>query len=334
MADKTLGRKIIFEGITGSKLYGTDLPTSDDDFTGVFLPSVDDLLGLQHCAGEWSFSEKLSQGPRNTAGDTDRKFFSLQRFFTLVGKGQPTQLEIFFCPPGKTIQTSPEWEIIQANKDIFISQDGIQPFLGFARAQAHKAVIKGNNLNLINKLLTGFEHTKLDSDAKLYDYLEPKPGEPLGYWLFGQEIPSSVNEFGYTLVEIAGRSYDPAIRAKMFVKSLKELLSRYGSRTADAADNGYDYKSLLHCIRLLYQAEEFLLTGHLTFPRPPAEIDHLMSIRHKQWPEGDFDLQQYILDWEDRIKKDIIPKSPLPKKPNWVKINRLCTELLRRAIIC
>ena len=107
-----------------------------------------------------------------------------------------------------------------------------------------------------------------------------------------------------------------------------------GSRTADAADNGYDYKSLLHCIRLLYQAEEFLLTGHLTFPRPPAEIDHLMSIRHKQWPEGDFDLQQYILDWEDRIKKDIIPKSPLPKKPNWVKINRLCTELLRRAIIC
>jgi hypothetical protein len=59
-----------------------------------------------------------------------------------------------------------------------------------------------------------------------------------------------------------------------------------------------------------------------------------MSIRHKQWPEGDFDLQQYILDWEDRIKKDIIPKSPLPKKPNWVKINRLCTELLRRAIIC
>ena len=59
----------------GSNLYGTNRPESDMDISGVFLPSEDDMLGLQNCPAEMSESVKVSDGPRNSIGDVDCKFY-------------------------------------------------------------------------------------------------------------------------------------------------------------------------------------------------------------------------------------------------------------------
>lgn len=45
LRDKNL---ILFECISGSRTYGTDLPTSDTDIRGVFVLSQADLYGLNY----------------------------------------------------------------------------------------------------------------------------------------------------------------------------------------------------------------------------------------------------------------------------------------------
>ena len=132
-------RKIIFETRVGSWLYGTNRPDSDEDFQGVFLPSKEDLLGIQNCSAEWKQNTKISNTVQNTKGDIDRKFYSLKRFFHLAAEGQPGQLELFFATPESTISYDPIWSEILDNIGLFLSKKSIVPFIGFALSQAHKA---------------------------------------------------------------------------------------------------------------------------------------------------------------------------------------------------
>lgn len=38
--------RTIFKAIVGSQAYGTNIPTSDTDYKGVYMQSEDDLLGF------------------------------------------------------------------------------------------------------------------------------------------------------------------------------------------------------------------------------------------------------------------------------------------------
>ena len=38
------GYRLIYLSLYGSNLYGTALPTSDTDYRGIFIPSMEDLL--------------------------------------------------------------------------------------------------------------------------------------------------------------------------------------------------------------------------------------------------------------------------------------------------
>src|SRR5690606_22420711 len=86
-------------------------------------------------------------------GDVDCKFFYLPRFIQLAAQGQPGQLEMLFAPDEMVLEKTDEWLCIKENIDLFKSKKGITPFIGFALSQAHKAVIKGENLNLIRDLI-------------------------------------------------------------------------------------------------------------------------------------------------------------------------------------
>lgn len=319
-------RLIISEIRTGSHLYGTSRPDSDEDYMGVFLPSVNELLGLQNCPTEWSMNEKRSAGPRNSKGDVDRKFYSIKRFFQLAAEGQPSHLEMLFAPFEMIMSAHPTlWPYILEHKHLFLSRKGVAPFIGFALAQAHKATIKGEHLNTIQavvewgKTLTPQQlNTPLHGiGAIIHDRLQ----------IADQQLKMVTNNSGFTTVEIGARNFDLGVKTKLFLKSLATLEARYGTRSRAAAEQGYDYKSLSVAYRLLGQAKEFLAEGKITLPRPVEERELILAVKKGEFgPDHDYfgELTKQI----DNLRQVVEPTSPLPAEPDWSRINELCIEIL------
>lgn len=325
-------RRILIETRVGSHLYGTSRPESDDDFQGVFLPSREDLLGVQNCPTEWSLNTKVSEGIQNTKGDVDRKFYSIKRFFHLAAEGQPGQLELFFTTPEMTVSYEPVWSEILDNIGLFLSKKSIVPFIGFALSQAHKATMKGETLRLLQDIIRWYDSPertlvdKIKSTTIIKDFPTYEDYVMLGPF----SIKKTTNKEGFTTVEIGGRNYDIGLKLKTFVNNLKELESRYGSRSRAAADNKYDYKSLMHAYRLLGEGEELLKYGKITFPRPPAEVEFLKSVRLGTC--GDLDHWAALTNKIDTLRQEVEPKSHLPKEANHAKINELCMDILSREL--
>lgn len=318
-------RKIIFECHVGSKLYGTSRPESDDDFMGVFLPSTEDLFSMHNCPSEWSMNEKVSDGERNTLGDIDRKYYSVQKFLNLLAQGQPKQLEMLFAPRDKTLIATVEWAKIQHNKDIFLSKNSVLPFIGFAKAQAYKATLKGDNLRLVQNLLKEFSCLRdhmfrrtVSEDIKLISETE---GRFLGQLVKIEETQYRPGVMMKCMV-VAGRKFEFTQSLKNVYNKLQELEAKYGTRSEAAAEAGFDYKSLMHSYRLLFETEHFLRTGKLEFPLPADQCQFLLNIRNGSYQSDYF---QEIDDKLTEIKKI---ESPLPDEVNWSKVNKLCQEML------
>lgn len=307
-------RKIIFETVAGSKLYGTNTKKSDDDFLGIFIPNEDDILGLNNCPSEWSQNEKKSEGARNTVGDIDRKYFSLKQFLLLTAEGQSKQIEMLFSPKECWVSSSPEWELILKNRDMLISKNSISPFLGFAIAQAHKAVIKGDHLRTIESLITYFE----DKKGRIKDFAD-KP-EFLNLGLKIETFQDGVLGF-----EVAGRKYLLSLKVNDFLIALKSVHKEYGSRSHQAKDSKFDFKSLSHAYRLLYQCETFLKEGKLILPLPQDQVEFILKVKNQEFfpDEGFFD------DLDKRIKEIKKIESPLPKSVDMKKVNQLCIQIMK-----
>lgn len=324
-------RKIILKCQVGSHLYGTNTPESDLDYSGIFMPSTEDMLGLQNCPTEWSHSQKFSHGPRNTAQDTDCKYYSLQRFLNLAAQGQPGQLEMLFAPTDNIEHWDTMFLVeIRNVREMFLSKRGIQPFIGFALSQAHKATIKGDNLNKLRTIkLWGISLTPEQKNAPIISHMAGDyEAVEASLYLAGQKIDSFTNDHGAKILEIAGRKYDRNLRTKVFLENISELIERYGARSEAAAQQGHDYKSLMHAYRLLSEAQEFLLTGHITFPRPDA--DFLKQVRRGEYEADHFD---QITKKLDQITQEILPMSKLPEMPDRGAINQLCIDLHRKHLL-
>ena len=73
---------ILFECISGSRAYGTDVPTSDTDLRGVFILPQADLYGLNDV-------EQVNDDKNDVI------FYELRRFIELLaknnGSGRPSQ---------------------------------------------------------------------------------------------------------------------------------------------------------------------------------------------------------------------------------------------------
>jgi len=331
-------RRILIETRVGSYLYGTNRPESDDDFQGVFMPSREDLLGVQSCAKEWSLSTKISEGVSNVKGDVDRKFYSLKRFFHLAAEGQPGQLELFFTTPEMTVSYDPIWSEILDNIGLFLSKKSIVPFIGFALSQAHKATMKGETLNKLQRIIQWYD-TELYAPqqqgsildvAKEMTIVDEKTKEGTFKLAHDIQLKYVVNKEGFVLAEVGGKTYDIKLKLKTFVNNLKELEARYGSRSRSAAEGKYDYKSLMHAYRLLGEGEELLKYGKITFPRPPADVEFLKSVRLGTC--GDLDHWTELTNKIDRLRQEVEPKSHLPKEANHAKINELCIDILSREL--
>ena len=340
IADLKSQNLILFECISGSRAYGTDLPSSDTDIKGVFILPKAQFYGLDYI--EQVSSEK-----------NDEVYYELRRFGELLYKNNPGILEMLASPADCILYCHLLFEPFL--RESFLSRLCKETFAGFAFAQVKKA--RGLNKK-INVPMPPARKTPLD-----FCFVAAQQGAvPLLHWLAQQAwrqedcglvaIPNMRDLYGLyhdptgqlgfsgiakkeTANEVALSSIPKGMAQAALMSFNKDAYSmhcrdyreyqtwqeqrneeRY--RNTLAHGKNYDAKNMMHTIRLLDMAAEILAHGALQVRRPNRE--QLLAIR-----SGTFDYDTLMEMAETRLAQieQLYKTSRLPEQPDKWRIEKL-----------
>ena len=294
----------------GSHVYGTNLPTSDQDYKGVFLPSARSLIlgSAPHHVGHSTGAE----GEKNSAEDVDTELFSIHQYLKHLCNGQTVAVDMLFVPDEFLSVKSDTWVNIQFNRSVLISKN-VAAFVGYCRTQANKYGIKGSRMNAARGARDKF--ASIISDARnvtmhrVGDYAKTMES------LAAQFEHIEILELGAGNVphlSVCGKKIPYTLKVFRAYDMMDDLFQRYGERARQAESNeNIDWKATMHAVRVLEQAKELLSTGHITFPRPEAYT--LLKIRNGEVPFKR--VSELITDGIEELEA-CVEKSTLPEKPD------------------
>ena len=124
--DKAKGAIPLAIFIRGSHAYGTNIETSDTDYTGVYIQSPEDIYGF-------NYKEQINDEKN------DMVFYEIKRFLELLSKSNPNILELLNTPDDCIVYKHPIYQTILDNKDMFITKGCAKTFGGYAHSQIKKA---------------------------------------------------------------------------------------------------------------------------------------------------------------------------------------------------
>lgn len=121
--------------VTGSRLYGTNVGTSDEDFVSIFVESPASVF-IQDGEKTRSLRSRGNE-ERSQAGDEEGVAYSVRHFVRLTANGNPSLLCLLWADRsyGHVLLDSDLGDLIFRNKDMFVSQQPIGKFLGYIKNQ-------------------------------------------------------------------------------------------------------------------------------------------------------------------------------------------------------
>jgi predicted nucleotidyltransferase len=312
---------ILFEAVSGSRAYGTNLPHSDTDLKGVFILPEDLFYGLDYV-------------PQVANESNDEVFYELRRFVELLLKNNPTVLELLGTPADCIIYKHPLFDLFQATD--FLSKLCRQSFAEYAVAQIRKA--KGLNKKI--------NHPEPPARKSVLDFCYVTAGagaQPVAVWLARKGLEAAQcglanvphltdlyalfvdatpeRRHGYRgLVRDPDTSQDVLLSAvpkgeepvaylsfnrngySTYCRVFREYWEWVAKRNTERYENtvqhgkNYDAKNMLHVFRLLQMAEEIAATGALNVRRPNREF--LLQIRR-----GEFEYDELVTEAEKLVER-------------------------------
>ena len=263
--------KILFKTIFGSHLYGTNSETSDHDYKGVFMESIDaiilkrDRTVILNCT-----KPDKGFGIRNTKDDVDTEFKEVRRFLHDCQQGQTYALDMLFTPEKFWLERSSAWEYIINCRHKLLSKN-VKPYIGYIRQQTGKYGLKGSRLG---ELLRVIDYLKMfDIKQPLYSILNDfQQSEFAKVVEITNERPHGETSITETFLEVLGKKFQSTRLIKDVLPSLEKLNSMYGGRAKLAMQNeGVDWKAVSHAFRCCYQLIELAKTHRINFPLEQAE---------------------------------------------------------------
>ena len=124
--EKSPGSKHILIVVRGSHAYGTAIETSDTDYAGVYVQSIEDILGF-------GYKEQINDDKNDTV------FYEVKRFLELVKSNNPNILELLNTPENCIVYKDPVFDLILKHKSDFITKYCAKSFSGYAIEQIKKA---------------------------------------------------------------------------------------------------------------------------------------------------------------------------------------------------
>ncbi|MDA9774624.1 nucleotidyltransferase domain-containing protein [Saprospiraceae bacterium] len=345
---------IIYETITGSTAYGTNVEGSDEDRKGIYIqPTVD------------TFSNYI---PQISDAKNDTTFYEIVRFLELLAKGNPNVMEMLDTPEDCVVYRSAKLRQFfpLEVRERFTTTKLKHTFTGFAYSQIQKSkglnkkvnwdekkmvrktpldfsfVIGSDGQNESSRVFVnwsnevGIKHTEIG--------LSKVNNTPTLYSMYhlGKDRGGIINEFRESnqlqLRDIpkdkigtflAYVSYDQnayTMHCKDYKSYQDWLKNRNELRYQHIKDHGqkYDGKNLLHTMRLLNMAKDIADGRGIVVRRSKEECAYLISIRR-----GEVDLDE-IYEQADQIIEEInsaFDKSKLPKEVPRSLVAKLITRI-------
>jgi hypothetical protein len=258
-----INRDLIVQIKFGSHLYGTDTPTSDTDYKGVFMPQLYSDLILARLAKVIPFHTKAVETQKNTPDDVDNEFFSLHEFINLACEGQIVALDMLHAPKNMLIHSSWVWDEIVKERSRFYTRNLSSSFTAYARKQASKYGIKGSKLNTAKEFLALLNW--YPDDAPISEFWDTLPSED-------DYIHYPVSKSPIRHIQICGKTIQETFKVGYTKTIIQKLISAYGQRAEQASRNeGIDWKAVSHAMRASFQMKEILTEGNITFPLREAQ---------------------------------------------------------------
>lgn len=339
---------ILFSCISGSKAYGTDLPTSDTDIRFVYIQPPLEILGR-------GYVEQVSDATNDTTG------YEIRRFIELLATANPTVIELLGMPKDTILIKHPLFEILLQQRDKFITKKLKNSMAGYARQQIQKAKGQDKMMN--------WERDKVERKGPLdFCYVTRNQGgsTSLAEWMEGInafDVPEGImgsttpvtqanlavvpvphmrdvydlfidqaGEYARGLVGEDGFSNDLrtvsvpkgkrpsgtlfynkdgySTHCRVYKQYQEWLEKRNDARWVDSQTHGQkiDGKNMLHCKRLLDMSREIASGQGVIVRRPNRE--ELLDIR-----KGKVNLEE-LLQWateEINIVDELFDNSSLPE---------------------
>ena len=350
---KSPGSIPLYLVIRGSHAYGTNIETSDTDYSGVFIQSQNDILGN-------TYIEQINDD------NNDIVIYEIRRFLELLGSNNPTVLELLNTPEDCIIYKDPIFDLVLENRDNFITKICAKSFGGYAKQQISKAKGQDKKQNwekdkvtrktpldfcyIYNKnksiLLTewlkfrGMKQelcglSKIPHCKDLYAfYYDRTIKSTAGFKGIAFEESNEIRlssidkEYEGSFMGYVSYNKDGYSQHCKDYKSYQEWLeNRNLARWVDVENHGQkiDGKNMMHCKRLMEMAKEIGQGKGIIVRRPNA--DELIAIR-----KGEVDLQTLIDRVEEEIKEvdRIFEESNLPEKIDENFINNLIIDIRKQ----
>lgn len=336
---------LLLKCISGSRAYGLDTPQSDTDYKGIFLSPKRAFYGS-------NFEDQVANETN------DIVYYEWKKFIDLLGKNNPTILELLATPADSVLYKHP---LIQSLDSVdFLSKLCCQTFAGYAQSQIKKA--RGLNKKISNPI----EPVRREIPDFCF-VIDGMNVIPLTQWLGARnfndtdcglvKIPhmrdvyalfhnSQVNDISLKGIYLGTDSNDVllssipkgiqplslmsfnkdaySIHCKEYAQYWEWIEKRNENRYQSTVSHGknYDAKNMMHTFRLLHMAEEIASEGRIFVRR--TDRDFLMNIR-----EGKFEYEDLLLQAEEKVQliEVLFEKSTLPQEPNLERLEELLVNV-------
>ncbi len=297
------GHKLLYLCKFGSHLYGTNTPSSDTDYKGIFLPSKASCL-LGTAPKHFSFNTKTDRGAKNTVDDLDVNLWSLQYFLNLIGQGETNAIDLLYSYSYRDMVVYDSvffnnnyggrkiFQILFEQHKKLFSVKNTKSFVGYAIGQARKYGVKGSRLGVVKKIVNfletlansygGFVNWRVMTLATCVEDLLDLCGDPS--YCFVKEVDAKPKPKMTLFVN--GSQHHLDITMEEFYSRMKSEYEKYGERAKQAETNeGLDYKALSHAVRAIRQMEMLLKDGKIVYPLACANELKSVKAGEKTWQE-------------------------------------------------
>lgn len=308
---------IIVKMVFGSHLYGTNTPSSDVDYKGVFLPTKNQVL-LGKIPKSYLDNTKRDKFAKNTSHDVDIEMYSLHYFIKLACEGQTVALDMLHAPEQAIITSSPIWDSIVQYRSLFYTKN-LKAFIGYARRQASKYGIKGSRLQVTERLLELLQEFNDDDQMKDLWHLLPMT----------EHCYMSVNPSGIQEYQICGKKFPCTAKVGYVANIMGRFYRQYGARAQQAKNNeGIDWKAVSHALRAAFQVKQLLTEQTITFPL--REAPYLTQVKR-----GELDYTTEVAPRFEQLMEEVEELSKQSNLPDKVEVrfwNDFIIETMERSL--
>lgn len=300
--------------VFGSHLYGTATPSSDKDFKGVYLPSLNDML-LGKFPKSINENTKLNSTEKNTSEDTDKETYSLHYFLELARKGETVALDMLHAPRGAWTAHTWQWEYLVDHRAMFYTRN-LSSLVGYARKQAAKYGVKGSRLAEAKAVL---DVLKANHPANKVSAI--RSSLPTGEYCGMRYLQDAA------FYEVCGKKLTLNASCGHYVPMMEKFVENYGARAKQAESNeGVDWKAISHAFRAAYQVRDILMYGDFTYPL--QETEFLRSVK-----SGSLHFKNEVAPKLDTLMDEVEGLSKSSKLPDAVD-EKLVDEILLHLLTC